>query len=444
MKIGVIQAGSQAGKNRFLYDTVTKYAPEGAEVINFGCTPEETGYSYVDISVLAGLLLESGSVSFIVTGCSSGQGMMLACNSMSGVLCGYAPTPKDAYLFAQINDGNCISLPLGEDYTWKGYDNCEKTIAALFCKPFGQGYPEHEAERKRRDTIKLKKIRKAGQVSPEELLKTIDSKLIRHILNKQDVIRYIFQHGSNEITGCLREMMKLRIGLVSYECRNRDIAFNIEQIRLVMERSQGKADLLCFGEAFLQGFDSLSWNYETDSTMAAELTSEVMNRLREWTVLYGISLLTGYIEKEHDKLYSSCVVLSEGRTVHNYRRISEGWKEYTKTDAHYCEGTDTSPFQLYGRTMQIALCGDLWEYPERFRTEHTLLWPVYVNYTVAEWNEGAIDEYAEQASEAAENVLMINPLDHDPVSHGGSFHFHKGHVLSSIPFDEEQILYVEI
>lgn len=32
-------------------------------------------------------------VDFVVTGCSSGQGMMLACNSMPGILCGYTPTP---------------------------------------------------------------------------------------------------------------------------------------------------------------------------------------------------------------------------------------------------------------------------------------------------------------------------------------------------------------
>ena len=101
MKIGVIQASSQAGRNSYIYETVRRFAPEGAEVINFGCTPKETNkYSYVDISILIGLLLESESVDFVVTGCSSGQGMMLACNSMPGVLCGYAPTPKDAYLYA--------------------------------------------------------------------------------------------------------------------------------------------------------------------------------------------------------------------------------------------------------------------------------------------------------------------------------------------------------
>jgi ribose/galactose isomerase family protein len=66
---------------------------------------ENEKYSYIEISILAGILLASRTVDFVVTGCSSGQGMMLACNSMPG----YAPTLNDAYLFAQINNGNAIS-----------------------------------------------------------------------------------------------------------------------------------------------------------------------------------------------------------------------------------------------------------------------------------------------------------------------------------------------
>ena len=79
MKIAVIQASSQAEKNELIYSTVKKYA-SGCDVINFGCTKDETiKYSYIEISVLVGLLLASGAVDFVVTGCSSGQGMMLAC-----------------------------------------------------------------------------------------------------------------------------------------------------------------------------------------------------------------------------------------------------------------------------------------------------------------------------------------------------------------------------
>ena len=66
----------------------------------------------------------------------------------------------------------------------------------------------------------------------------------------------------------------MKIGLVSYRCEKRNISFNMNQIELAVQRSTGKADLLCFGEAFLQGFDSLCWDYETDKTIALELSSE--------------------------------------------------------------------------------------------------------------------------------------------------------------------------
>lgn len=189
MRIGVIQASSQATKNQIIYDAVLKYAPKKAEVINFGCTMEEyEKYSYIEISILVGILLASRTVDFIVTGCSSGQGMMLACNSMPDVICGYAPTPKDAYLFAQINNGNAISLPLGEDYTWSGIENLEKTIEALFSEPFGQGYPKSEAERKIRDAEQLKEIRRIGQVQFKEFVNILDISLLESIKRKQDVI----------------------------------------------------------------------------------------------------------------------------------------------------------------------------------------------------------------------------------------------------------------
>ncbi|MBQ6288324.1 MAG: RpiB/LacA/LacB family sugar-phosphate isomerase [Clostridia bacterium] len=199
MKIGVIQASSQASKNSLIYNTVRKYAPD-AEVINFGCTEDEQErYSYIEISLLAGMLLASGAVDFIVTGCSSGQGMMLACNSFPGVLCGYAPTPADAYLFAQINNGNAVSLPLGEEYTWTGEENFEATIARLFSEPFGQGWPKGESARKLRDTELLKSIRRSSQVSAVELLNSLDKSVLKSILRKQNVIEYILKHGNEEI-----------------------------------------------------------------------------------------------------------------------------------------------------------------------------------------------------------------------------------------------------
>ena len=210
MRIGVIQASSQAGKNDMIFRTV-RQAAAGSEVINFGCRPEEEErYSYVEISLLAGLLLASGAVDFIVTGCSSGQGMMLACNSFPGVLCGYAPTPKDAYLFAQINNGNAVSLPLGEEYTWAGQDNMEQTIRKLFSEPFGQGYPKGEASRKLRDTVLLKELRAKSQTDPAGFLDSLDRQWTERILSKRDVIRYILENGGGTAAEWIRRQEKTR------------------------------------------------------------------------------------------------------------------------------------------------------------------------------------------------------------------------------------------
>ena len=85
MKIGVIQASSQIEKNTILYECTKDYG----EVINFGCFEDEENYSYVEIALEICLLISSQAVDFIVTGCSSGQGMMIACNSLPNLICGY-------------------------------------------------------------------------------------------------------------------------------------------------------------------------------------------------------------------------------------------------------------------------------------------------------------------------------------------------------------------
>lgn len=208
MRIGIIQASSQADKNLLLFNTVKRYAADD-EVINFGCRADEPEqYSYVEIAMLAGLLLAGAAVDFVVTGCSSGQGMMLACNSFPGVFCGYAPSPMDAYLFAQINNGNAVSLPLGEKYSWAGYGNFEKTIAMLFSEPFGQGYPKEDAARKLRDTVILKNIRRHSQKSAVELMNSLDESFINRLMRKQDVIRFILENGKPDIVQWLQDCQR--------------------------------------------------------------------------------------------------------------------------------------------------------------------------------------------------------------------------------------------
>ncbi len=234
----------------------------------------------------------------------------------------------------------------------------------------------------------------------------------------------------------------MKFGLVSYECRNKDIPFNLSQMERAMQQMQGKVDMLCFGEAYLQGLDSLTWDYTVDKNMAMERDSEPIQQICRWTEQYGMALLTGYIERDGEKLYSSCIVIENGQILHNYRRISRGWKVYWKTDEHYQEGSTVEPFNFHGIQITLALCGDLWDYPERFRTDHLLLWPVSVNFSPEDWEREELDAYARQAALVAEHVLMINPIDDAP-THGGSAYFSGGKVISHLPYDLEDILIVD-
>lgn len=197
MKIGIIQASSQIEKNEILYQSV-KEVNQNNEVVNFGCFQEEENYSYVEIALEICLLISSQAVDFIVTGCSSGQGMMLACNSLPNLICGYCPTPQDAYLFGRINDGNVVSFPLGLNYGWAGEINLKSTLYQLFHEPFGIGYPQSQAERKMKDTKLLKEINQLTKKDIMTVFEQLDTYLLHKLLSKDNVINYILENGKDK------------------------------------------------------------------------------------------------------------------------------------------------------------------------------------------------------------------------------------------------------
>ena len=232
------------------------------------------------------------------------------------------------------------------------------------------------------------------------------------------------------------------LGLAAYKFINNDIKFNISQIEKAVQSSKN-IDMLCFGEAFLQGFDAFNWNYKNDKNIAISKNSNVMKTLEKLSKDYNIDLAFGYLEIDGEELYSSYAIIINGKLNYNYRRITIGWKEYSKTDFHYKEGEDILTFNYKGHDITIALCGDLWEYPEKFKSDDLLLWPVYVNFTIEEWKCEEI-EYAKQALIASNNTLMINSLSKNPDCYGGCFNFQDGIIKDKLDYNIEGILKIEI
>ena len=199
MRVAVIQGTSRKNRNALLFESVKKAVQSSDEVLNFGIFEEEDEqYSYVEIAILISLLMESGAVDFVVTGCSSDQGMTLACNSLPGLLCGYIETPQDAFLFGRINGGNVASLPLGLNFGWQGELNLQYTLDKLFDGEFGMGYPENEAERKRLEASALKNLNRLTKRSWEELLEQIPKDILNKLLQRKIVMNAIINKGSNK------------------------------------------------------------------------------------------------------------------------------------------------------------------------------------------------------------------------------------------------------
>ncbi len=183
MRIALINENSQAAKNAVIYQSLKKVADRlGYEVDNYGMYAAEDAaqLTYVQNGILAAAILNSGAADFVVTGCGTGEGAMLALNSFPGVICGHVETPLDAYTFAQINDGNAIAIPFALGFGWGGDLNLQYIFEKLFSEPFGGGYPKERVVPEQRNKKILDEVRKHSMRQDlTEILSELDPELVK-------------------------------------------------------------------------------------------------------------------------------------------------------------------------------------------------------------------------------------------------------------------------
>jgi ribose 5-phosphate isomerase RpiB len=140
MKIALINETSAADRNA---DIMAALEGRGHEVINAGMKKngEKPELQYIHTGFIAAVLLNLKRVDMVVGGCGTGQGFMNSVMQYPGVFCGHILTPLDAWLFGQINDGNCISLMLNQGYGWASNINLRFIFDSYFEPQRGAGYP---------------------------------------------------------------------------------------------------------------------------------------------------------------------------------------------------------------------------------------------------------------------------------------------------------------
>lgn len=201
MKIALIIENSQAAKSDIVHDALKTVADQhGHEVFHYGMyTPEDkASLTYPMNGLLAGLLLNSKAVDFVVTGCGTGVGSNLACNAMPGVFCGLVIDPTDAFLFGQINDGNAISMPYAKGFGWAAELNLQDCFRKLFEYERGLGYPKERAEVMAKNRGVVADLKAASCHDMLTVLKNVDQGLLKAAIAGERFEEHFFANCQDE------------------------------------------------------------------------------------------------------------------------------------------------------------------------------------------------------------------------------------------------------
>lgn len=212
MRIALINENSQAAKNELIYNTLKSVTDEkGFELDNYGMysIEDESQLTYVQNGLLAAILLNSKAADFVVTGCGTGVGAMLALNSFPNVLCGFAAEPTDAYLFAQINNGNALSIPYAKGFGWGAELNLKLIFERLFAEEGGNGYPKERVIPEQRNKKILDEVKKVTHQDIMYVLKNIDQDFLKETVSGAHFQELFFKNCQvQEIADYIKEVLK--------------------------------------------------------------------------------------------------------------------------------------------------------------------------------------------------------------------------------------------
>ncbi|HTF96825.1 MAG TPA: RpiB/LacA/LacB family sugar-phosphate isomerase [Cellvibrio sp.] len=210
MKIALMNEFSQAAKNAIILQQLKDVATEQKHaVFNVGMSDDNDHYlTYIHLGVIASLLLNSKSVDFVVSGCGTGQGAMMSLNAHPGVFCGYCIEPTDAYLFAQVNNGNALALPFAKGFGWGAELNIRNIFEKAFTGVRGQGYPAERRESQVRNAGILTNVKQATAKNYLDGLRAIDPEIVKTAVTGERFQACFFENSQDaNITAFVKEIV---------------------------------------------------------------------------------------------------------------------------------------------------------------------------------------------------------------------------------------------
>lgn len=244
----------------------------------------------------------------------------------------------------------------------------------------------------------------------------------------------------------------MKLGLCAEYSEDRNFSENLKRMRnRVREAKTRGAELIFFGEAFLQGFEAMTFDYKEDIDFAFGIHGAEIAELRAVASEYGVGIGAGFYENFKGAIYSSYLVVDErGMSILHYRRRSRGWK-IPSACADYREGTEFCSATFHGKRFGLMICGDFWEdglLSDLVGMEDEVdffVWPVHCDYSVERWEKTERALYRERSAILGKPVLYCNNMRaEEEAAKGGAYHWHFGREIASLSAGKPGVLIVEI
>jgi len=181
MRLAVINEVSARAKNADILSALSEHRDISVYNAGMSALGDEPELTYLQTGLMAALLLNLGACDFVVGGCGTGQGFLNSVMQYPNVICGLLTEPLDAWLFSQINAGNCVSLALNKGYGWAGELSLKLLFRELFRDPPGAGYPPARSESQAQSRTRLNEISRAAHRDMPEILRLLDPAVVHPI-----------------------------------------------------------------------------------------------------------------------------------------------------------------------------------------------------------------------------------------------------------------------
>ncbi len=150
---------------------------------------------------------------------------------------------------------------------------------------------------------------------------------------------------------------QLILALAQTDLRVGDVAGNTAKILEYSARARDRlgADIVIFPELSVCGYPPEDLLFHSGLRNDVEnAVTEIRNSVR------GITILLGFPEYEDDRIYNSCAVFQDGRTLARYRKQMLPNYSVFDEERYFTAGKEAATFRMNGIRLGLNICEDVW------------------------------------------------------------------------------------